>query len=110
MKLILAMALTALCCSGVAQAQPVKLGAGTYFLSPQSGDPAMPRAPWRTEAMLKQAAPTSQWYSSLIFNEKPDAIFVQPITTSSTACKRSDVNHSRTTGANLFQLVIFSRS
>jgi endoglucanase Acf2 len=85
MKLILAMALTAMCCSGVAQAQPVKLGSGTYFLSPQSGDPAMPRAPWRTEAMLKQAAPTSQWYSSLIFNEKPDAIFVQPITVKPTA-------------------------
>ena len=85
MKLILAMALGALCCVGATQAQPVKLGSGTYFLSPQAGDPAMPAAPYRTEAMLKRAAPTNQWYSTLIFNEKPDAIFAQPITVKPTA-------------------------
>ena len=27
----------------------------------------------RTEAMLKKAAPTNQWYSTLIFNPKPEA-------------------------------------
>lgn len=63
-----------------AAAQPVKLGEGTYFLSPKSGDKPVPRAPFRTEAMLKRAAPTSQWYSTLAFSAKPEAIFVQPIT------------------------------
>ncbi|HRD96201.1 MAG TPA: hypothetical protein PLA97_07360, partial [Rubrivivax sp.] len=67
-----------------AAAQPVQLGAGTYFLSPKAGDKAVPSAPFRTEAMLKRAAPTSQWYSTLIFNPKPEAIFVQPITVKTT--------------------------
>ena len=44
-----------------AVAQPVKLGEGTYFLSPKAGDKPVPRAPFRTEAMLKRAAPTNQW-------------------------------------------------
>ena len=61
-------------------AQPVKLGAGTYFLAPKGGDKAPPPAPLRTEAMLKLAAPTSQWYSTLIFNPKPDPIYAQPLT------------------------------
>ncbi len=67
-----------------AGAQPVKLGAGTYFLSPKAGDKAPPQAPLRTEAMLKRAAQTSQWYSTLIFNPKPEALFVQPITVKTT--------------------------
>lgn len=60
-------------------AQPVKAGEGTYFLSPKGSDKAPLRAPYRTEAMLKQAAPTSQWYSTLIFNPKPEAIYAQPL-------------------------------
>ena len=63
-----------------ASAQPVKLGAATYFLAPKGNDKGMPAARLRTEAMLKKAAPTSQWYSTLIFNPKPDPIFVQPLT------------------------------
>ena len=43
-----------------ATAQPVKLGAGTYFLTPKAGDSAPPPAPGRTDAMLKQAAPTNR--------------------------------------------------
>jgi len=67
-----------------ATAQSVKLGAGTYFLSPKAGDKPIPPAPFRTDAMLKRAAQTSQWYSTLIFNPKPEAIFVQPITVKAT--------------------------
>jgi endoglucanase Acf2 len=67
-----------------AAAQPVKLGAGTYFLAPKAGDKPLPSAPFRTEAMLKRAAPTNQWYSTLIFNPKPEPIFVQPITVKAT--------------------------
>lgn len=67
-----------------AAAQLVKLGAGAYHLAPKAGDKAVPPAPFRTEAMLKRAAPTSQWYSTLIFNPKPEALFVQPITVKTT--------------------------
>ena len=63
-----------------ASAQGVKLGAATYFTSPKGGDQVVPAAPHRTDAMLKQAAPTNQWYSSLIFNPKPEVIFAQPLT------------------------------
>ncbi len=76
--------LAALGTHAAAVAQPVKLGEGTYFLAPKAGDKAVPSAPFRTEAMLKRAAPTSQWYSTLIFNPKPEAIFVQPITVKTT--------------------------
>ena len=61
-------------------AQPVKLGAATYFLSPKGGDKRMPAAPMRTEAMGKLAAPTNQWYSTLVFNPKPEVIYAQPLT------------------------------
>ncbi len=30
--------------------------------------------------MLAQAAPTNQWYSSLIFSPKPEALFAHPLT------------------------------
>ena len=61
-------------------AQPVKLGASTYFLSPRAADQAPPTASLRTEAMAKFAAPTNQWYSTLIFNPVPDALFAHPLT------------------------------
>jgi endoglucanase Acf2 len=67
-----------------AVAQPVQQGAGTYHLSPKSGDKAPPTAPYRTEAMLKLAAPTNQWYSTLIFNPKPEALFAHPLTVRTT--------------------------
>ncbi|MCE2658495.1 MAG: hypothetical protein LW854_09640 [Rubrivivax sp.] len=55
------------------------VGAGSVSLQPRGNDSAVPRAPYRTEAMLKRAAPTNQWYSSLIFNDKPENIFAQPL-------------------------------
>ena len=67
------------------QAQPVKLGAGTYFLSPKSGEKRPPPAPYRTDELLKTAAQTNQWYSSLIFHETPEPLYVQPITVRTTA-------------------------
>lgn len=67
--------------AGVASAQPdmLKLGAGAVSLKPRGADASVPRAPFRTEAMLKRAAPTNQWYSSLIFNDQPENIFAQPL-------------------------------
>ncbi len=70
---------------GSASAQPVKLGAAHYFLAPKGSDKAMPAAPLRTEPLLRTAAPTNQWYSSLVFNPKPEVIFAQPLTVRMTA-------------------------
>ena len=65
---------------GPLHAQPVRAGAGTYFLAPKGGDVAMPPAPMRTEAMVRRAAPTNQWYSSLVFDAKPEVLYAQPLT------------------------------
>jgi endoglucanase Acf2 len=62
-----------------AQGDMQRLGAGGVSLKPRGSDATVPRAPHRTEAMLKRAAPTNQWYSSLIFNDKPENIFAQPL-------------------------------
>ena len=67
-----------------AAAQPVKLGAATYYLAPKGKDVAPPVATGRTEAMLKRAAPTNQWYSTLLFAAEPEALFVQPLTVRTT--------------------------
>jgi endoglucanase Acf2 len=70
---------------GPACAQPVKLGAGSYYVTPKSGDSVVPAASFRTDAMLRTPAQTSQWYSSVVYSAKPEAIFVQPITIKPTA-------------------------
>ena len=67
-----------------ASAQPVKIGAGAYLATPKGTDKEPPNAPFRTEAMLKLAAPTTQWYSTLIFNPKPEALFAHPLTVKAT--------------------------
>ena len=71
--------------AGVAQAQPVPLGAGNYFATPKGGDRVVPKAALRTDAMLQRAAPSAQWYSTLLYSTKPEALFVQPITVRTTA-------------------------
>lgn len=76
-----------LLCAGPLAAQPemLKLGAGAVSLKPRGNDKAVPRAPFRSEAMLQRAAPTNQWYSSLIFNDKPENIYAQPLSFRPTA-------------------------
>ena len=66
-------------------AQPLKVGAGAVQLKPRSGDAPVPAAPYRAEAALKLPAPTNQWYSSLIFSDKPEALHAQPLTVKATA-------------------------
>ncbi len=61
------------------QAQTVSQGAGAYAAQPKGSDPKPPAAPYRTDAMLAKAAPTNQWYSSLIFHERPEAIYAHPL-------------------------------
>ncbi len=68
-----------------AMAQPIKAGAGTYFGAPRGGEKGLPAAPMRTAALLKQAAPTNQWYSTLIFHAQPFPIYVQPMTVRTTS-------------------------
>ncbi|MDR3673296.1 MAG: glycosyl hydrolase [Holophaga sp.] len=63
-----------------ARAQTVKAGAGAYWLSSQGGgDRDVPPAPMRTEALLKTAAQTNQWYSTLLFSARPEAIYALPL-------------------------------
>ncbi len=68
-----------------AVAQPVRLGAASYHLAPKPGDKPPPAATGRTEAMARRAAPTNQWYSTLMFSAQPEALFAQPITVKPTA-------------------------
>jgi len=68
-----------------AWAQPVKLGAGTYYLSPRGKEAGPPPAPGRTEAMAKRAAGTNQWYSALLFSPQPEVLYAQPLTVQATA-------------------------
>lgn len=69
----------------VLSAQTVPLGAGGYALSPKGDDPKPPAAPYRTVTMLTKAAPTNQWYSTLIFHERPDAIYAHPLSVKAVA-------------------------
>ena len=66
--------------ASLASAQTVKVGEAAYLLTPKSGERTPPDAPFRTPALLKTAAQTNQWYSTLIFNAKPEVIFAQPLT------------------------------
>lgn len=68
-----------------ASAQTVKVGEASYLLAPKSGERVPPEAPFRTPDMLKTAAQTNQWYSTLIFDATPEVIFAQPLTVKAAA-------------------------
>ena len=76
-----AAALTASTLATVATAQVpmLKVGPGAVTLQARSGDAPVPAAPYRTEAQRKLAVPTNQWYSSLVFNGKPENLYAQPL-------------------------------
>ncbi|HUX82118.1 MAG TPA: glycosyl hydrolase [Halothiobacillus sp.] len=71
-----------------ARADEVKVrhvGLGTIYLAPKdsyfsASVPSTPDAKYRTQAMLKQAAPTNQWYSSVMFVRWSEPIFTLPAT------------------------------
>ena len=67
-----------------AAAQPARLGEATVLDGPRAGDKGLPAAPGRTAAMAARAAPTNQWYSTLVFNPRPFPIYVQPLTVRTT--------------------------
>ena len=72
--------LCACAASFAVQAQTVKAGAGAYTLAPKAADRVVPAAPYRTPAMLKRAAPSNQWYSALVYSDKPEVLFAHPLT------------------------------
>ncbi len=66
-------------------AQTLPAGAGALLLSPQGGDKAPPPAPFRSPELLRTAAQTNQWYSSLIFHAEPEPLYAHPLTVRPTA-------------------------
>lgn len=78
-------ALTVACAAwlwaGCGHAQEMlRLGAAAVTLAPRGSDAAPPPAPWRTPAMQGRAAPTNQWFSTLVFNAEPEPIYALPLT------------------------------
>ena len=68
-------------CISLAHAQDmVPAGAGRLLTRPQSGDRAAPLANGREGVMLTRAAPTNQWYSSLLFSKEAQPLYAQPLT------------------------------
>lgn len=68
----------------LAQTEGLSLGAGRVSLRPRAGDAPVPRAPHRTPAMARRAAPTNQWYSALVFNDQPENIYAVPLSVRAT--------------------------
>lgn len=60
-------------------------GAGQLLASPKGSDRGAPEAHGREGAMLTRAAPTNQWYSSLLFSKEPQPLYAQPLTGRATA-------------------------
>lgn len=71
---------------GLSQAQDgVAAGSAKLLSAPKSGDLAAPTAHGREGAMLTRAAPTNQWYSSLLFSKEAQPLYAQPLTGRATA-------------------------
>jgi endoglucanase Acf2 len=58
----------------------VPLGQGGWRQTISSGDNTVPIAPFRTPAMLARAAPTNQWYSSVMFTRWSEVLHAIPLT------------------------------
>lgn len=63
-----------------AQAQDVvRVGAGGWRAQIGRADGPVPQAPFRTPEMLKRAAPTNQWYSSVMFTRWSEVLHAVPL-------------------------------
>jgi endoglucanase Acf2 len=78
-RALLSMGLSLLCANAIA-ADAIPAGKGQLWLQPKTADRPAPAAKGREGAMLKQAAPTNQWYSSLMFSAEPQPLYAQPLT------------------------------
>ncbi len=70
---------TLACATAVSQSPTLRIGQAVVHLQPKPGDEALPAAPHRSPALMQRAAPTSQWYSTLIFSTKPQPVYAQPL-------------------------------
>ena len=61
---------------------PVPLGLGAYYTQPKSGgrDTTLPDAKYRSGEAAAVAAPTNQWYSSVMFERWSQPIHAHPMT------------------------------
>jgi endoglucanase Acf2 len=57
-----------------------KIGLGSLRSAPSSGDRSVPSAPFRTAEMLQKAAPTNQWYSSVMYTRWSEVLHAHPLT------------------------------
>ena len=62
----------------------IQVGLGVVYQNPKGnsfgGAAVPPDAPYRTAAMLKQAIPSNQWYSSVMFKQPSEPIHAHPAT------------------------------
>lgn len=75
-----------LCTSALAHAATdvIKVGAGGWRTQPSTADQKVPEAPFRTPEMLQRAAPTNQWYSSVMFTRWSEVLHALPLTAKAT--------------------------
>ncbi len=66
--------------AAVAGAPDVKLGAGGYRTTLKSGDGVLPVAEYVTGDAVGKAAPTNQWYSSVMFQRWSQPLHAHPMT------------------------------
>jgi endoglucanase Acf2 len=55
------------------------VGLGSYYTQPKSSSDALPRADYRSGAAAARAAPTNQWYSSVMFQRWSQPIYTHPM-------------------------------
>ncbi|MEY2659666.1 MAG: hypothetical protein RLZZ123_838 [Pseudomonadota bacterium] len=60
------------------------VGAGGWRTQVSTADLAVPPAPFRTPEMLKRAAPTNQWYSSIMFTRWSEVLHAVPLSAKAT--------------------------
>ena len=66
-------------------ADVVQRGSGAWRTQVSSADNPVPAAPFRTAAMLERAAPTNQWYSSVMFTRWSEVLHAVPLTAKASA-------------------------
>lgn len=62
----------------------VAVGAGGWRAQLSRSDTPVPEAPYRTPEMLKRAAPTNQWYSSVMFTRWSEVLHAIPLSAKAT--------------------------
>ena len=67
-------------CLASQAADVVQQGSGAWRTQVSSADNPVPSAPFRTPAMLERAAPTNQWYSSVMFTRWSEVLHAVPLT------------------------------